>query len=101
VTEGEDKPLKYPDMFAASDLMILTKCDLLPHLIFDADLCEANARRINPSIEILRVSATTGEGLDEWIGWIRGGAAEARGRRARSAGGTACGGVSPGPGTAP
>ncbi len=49
VTEGEDKPLKYPDMFAAADLMLLNKCDLLPHLAFDADLCEANARRINPA----------------------------------------------------
>ena len=64
VTEGEDKPLKYPDMFAAADLMILNKCDLLPHLEFDADLCEANARRVNPAIQVLRVSATKGEGLD-------------------------------------
>ncbi|SON53950.1 Hydrogenase isoenzymes nickel incorporation protein HypB [Hartmannibacter diazotrophicus] len=70
VTEGEDKPLKYPDMFAASDLMILNKTDLLPHLDFDVAACEANARRINPSIDILHVSAKTGEGLDDWIGWI-------------------------------
>ena len=83
VTEGEDKPLKYPDMFAAADLMILNKCDLLPYLTFDAALCEANARRVNPSIEILRVSATKGEGLEAWLDWIREGAGEARSRRVR------------------
>ncbi len=82
VTEGEDKPLKYPDMFAAADLMILNKCDLLPHLAFDAALVEANARRVNPAIEILRLSATTGEGMDAWLAWIRGGAAESHRRRA-------------------
>jgi len=61
VTEGEDKPLKYPDMFAAADLMLLNKCDLLPYLQFDADLAEANARRVNPKLTVLRVSATSGE----------------------------------------
>jgi hydrogenase nickel incorporation protein HypB len=81
VTEGEDKPLKYPDMFAAADLLILNKCDLLPHLAFDVALVEANARRINPAIEILRLSATTGAGLEAWLQWIRGGSAEARRRR--------------------
>ncbi|MBL0141084.1 MAG: hydrogenase nickel incorporation protein HypB [Betaproteobacteria bacterium] len=93
VTEGEDKPLKYPDMFAAADLMLLNKCDLLPHLEFDADLCEANARRINPSIQVLRVSATKGDGLDAWIEWVRGGAREARARRQRSAASAGCGGA--------
>jgi hydrogenase nickel incorporation protein HypB len=93
VTEGEDKPLKYPDMFAAADLMLLNKCDLLPHLDFDADLCEANARRINPSIRIVRISATKGEGIDAWINWIRGGAKEARGRRSRAVTGVGCGAV--------
>jgi hydrogenase nickel incorporation protein HypB len=93
VTEGEDKPLKYPDMFAAADLMLLNKCDLLPHLSFDADLCEANARRVNPSIEVLRVSATSGEGFDAWLRWVRGGAREARARRVRSAAPTGCGGA--------
>ena len=78
VTEGEDKPLKYPDMFAASDLMILTKCDLLPHLDFDLAQCIAYARRINPKIEVLQVSAKSGEGLEAWLGWIRAGAALAR-----------------------
>ena len=70
VTEGEDKPLKYPDMFAAADLMVLNKCDLLPHLDFDAGLCEANARRINPRIEVVRVSARTGEGMEAWLDWL-------------------------------
>ena len=70
VTEGEDKPLKYPDMFAASDLMVLNKVDLLPHLHFDVDRCLDYARRIRPGLQILRVSAQTGEGLDAWIGWI-------------------------------
>ena len=78
VTEGEDKPLKYPDMFAASSLMVLTKCDLLPHLDFDPALCEANARRINPHIKVLRVSAKTGEGLPAWLHWVEEQAAIAR-----------------------
>jgi hydrogenase nickel incorporation protein HypB len=76
VTEGEDKPLKYPDMFAAADLMVLNKCDLLPHLDFDADLCEANARRVNPGIRVLRLSARSGEGMDSWIAWLLEGAAQ-------------------------
>jgi len=91
VTEGEDKPLKYPDMFAAADLMILNKCDLLPHLEFDAGLCEANARRVNPSIQVLRVSATKGDGLDAWLDWVKGAARVARSRRIRGAVGTGCG----------
>jgi hydrogenase nickel incorporation protein HypB len=70
VTEGEDKPLKYPDMFAAADLMLLNKVDLLPHLRFDVERCLGYARRVNPSIEILRVSAQSGEGLEAWIRWI-------------------------------
>ena len=70
VTEGEDKPLKYPDMFAAADVMLLNKCDLLPHLDFDADLAEANARRVNPDLTIFRISATRGEGMAAWLDWI-------------------------------
>jgi hydrogenase nickel incorporation protein HypB len=81
VTEGEDKPLKYPDMFHAASLMLLNKVDLLPHLSFDVERCIANARRINPGIEILRVSATTGQGMDGWIEWIDRGARAARERR--------------------
>lgn len=71
VTEGEDKPLKYPNMFAAASLMLVSKVDLLPHLDFDVDALVANAKRINPSISVLKVSATSGEGVDRWIGWVR------------------------------
>jgi hydrogenase nickel incorporation protein HypB len=73
VTEGEDKPLKYPDMFRAADLMLLSKCDLLPHLDFDADLAVAHARRVNPDIQVIRVSAGSGAGMSEWLEWIRAG----------------------------
>jgi hydrogenase nickel incorporation protein HypB len=77
VTEGEDKPLKYPDMFRAADLMLLSKCDLLPHLEFDADLAMKNARRVNPDIRVIRISATSGEGLAEWLEWVKAGCCEA------------------------
>ncbi len=70
VTEGEDKPLKYPDMFAAARLMVLNKVDLLPYVAFDVDRCIAHARRVNPAIEVLRVSATKGDGLNAWLDWI-------------------------------
>jgi len=70
VTEGEDKPLKYPHMFRAADLMILNKIDLLPHLDFDVDRCIAHARTVNPQIAILTLSAKTGEGLDDWYDWL-------------------------------
>lgn len=69
-TEGEDKPLKYPDMFAAADLMVLTKSDLLPHLDFDVQACIAAAVRVNPRIEILTLSARNGEGMAEFTAWI-------------------------------
>ncbi|MBT8454481.1 MAG: hydrogenase nickel incorporation protein HypB [Rhodobacteraceae bacterium] len=71
VTEGEDKPLKYPDMFTASRLAILNKIDLAPYCDVDLDAYEANLRRVNPGIEILRVSARTGEGMDDWVAWLR------------------------------
>jgi len=71
VTEGEDKPLKYPDMFAAADLMIVNKIDLLPYLEFDVERCVGYARRVNPRIEPLRLSAATGEGCDQWLAWLR------------------------------
>ena len=70
VTEGEDKPLKYPDMFAAAQLMILNKIDLLPHLSFDVERCKDYARRVNPGITILELSATTGEGMQAWLDWL-------------------------------
>jgi hydrogenase nickel incorporation protein HypB len=71
VTEGEDKPLKYPDMFAAARLMVLTKTDLLPHLDFDLPRCIDFARRVNPAIEVLLVSARTGVGMDAWLDWLQ------------------------------
>lgn len=71
VTEGEDKPLKYPDMFAASRLAILNKTDLAPHCDADLAAYEANLRRINPKIDILRVSARSGEGMAQWVDWLR------------------------------
>lgn len=71
VTEGEDKPIKYPDMFHASDLMILNKTDLLPHLDFDMNRCIEYARRVNPGIRVLQLSAKSGEGMHSWYRWIR------------------------------
>lgn len=71
VTEGEDKPLKYPSIFFKSALMVLNKIDLLPYVRFKADLARENARRVHPGMEILDVSCETGEGLDAWVEWIR------------------------------
>jgi len=84
VTEGEDKPLKYPDMFRAADVLLLNKCDLLPYLQFDADLAEANALRVNPKLTIFRVSATSGDGLAAWLSWIEAGLEMQRGKRAET-----------------
>jgi len=71
VTEGEDKPLKYPDMFHAADLMILNKIDLLPYLDFDLEQCIKYAKQVNPRIKIIQLSAKTGEGMESWIQWIK------------------------------
>ena len=70
VTEGDDKPLKYPDAFAAASTMVLSKIDLLPHLDFDVERCISHARAINPDIAVLKVSARTGEGMADWIDWL-------------------------------
>jgi hydrogenase nickel incorporation protein HypB len=70
VTEGDDKPLKYPHMFRASTLMLLNKIDLLAHVDFDVDAAIANAKQVNPEITVLCVSARTGEGLPAWYAWI-------------------------------
>ena len=70
VTEGEDKPLKYPATFHHADVMVLNKIDLLPYVPFSAEVAEENARRVQPGIEIIQVSCTTGEGLDRWRAWI-------------------------------
>ena len=71
VTEGEDKPLKYPDMFAAASLMLINKADLLPHVDFDVEKSIAHARRVNPGIKALIVSARTGEGMEAWYQWLK------------------------------
>ena len=78
VTEGEDKPLKYPDMFAAADLMLLNKVDLLPYLHFDVERAIGYALRVNPRLQVIRTSATSGEGLDEWLAWLEAHLADAR-----------------------
>jgi hydrogenase nickel incorporation protein HypB len=70
VTEGEDKPIKYPDMFAVADLLIVSKIDLLPHVDFDVGQAVEYARSVNPDIEVLKLSAKTGEGLQDWKKWI-------------------------------
>jgi len=70
VTEGEDKPIKYPHIFRASDIMILTKIDLLPYVQFDVQKCMEYAKQVNPKIQIFQVSATTGLGLDNWYKWL-------------------------------
>ena len=71
VTEGDDKPLKYPDMFAAATVLIATKTDLLPHVPASLDRLFANARRVNPALDCIAVSAVSGEGLDDWYTWIQ------------------------------
>jgi len=71
VTEGEDKPLKYPLMFRESSLCILSKIDLLPHLDFSLDQAIDNARQINPQLEFISLSCKTGEGMDQWMQWLQ------------------------------
>jgi len=71
VTEGEDKPLKYPKMFENATRVVMTKTDLLPYVPFDIDRAVANALAVNPKLEIIRGSGLTGEGLDEWFGYLR------------------------------
>jgi len=70
VTEGEDKPLKYPDMFRAAGLVLVTKVDLLPHLDFDIGALVANIRRVNSAADVLRVSSRTGDGMGAWYAWL-------------------------------
>lgn len=82
VTEGEDKPLKYPDMFAAAEVMLLNKVDLLPYLNFNVPLCIEYARRVNPYIRVILTSAVSGEGMDEWREWIAAGMKQAAEQKA-------------------
>ncbi|HUB02687.1 MAG TPA: hydrogenase nickel incorporation protein HypB [Terriglobales bacterium] len=70
VTEGEDKPLKYPSIFFKSELMVLTKTDLLPYVPFKAEAAIANARRVHPGMEVVKVSCMAGDGLREWMTWL-------------------------------
>jgi hydrogenase nickel incorporation protein HypB len=78
VTEGEDKPLKYPQMFQAADLLLINKIDLLPYLRFDLEQCKAFARRVNPRMRILELSCQSGEGMQAWYDWL---AAGVRGKK--------------------
>ena len=71
VTEGEDKPLKYPDMFKAADVLLLTKIDLLPHLRFNIEQCKDFARQVNPHVRIFELSCQSGNGLSLWYDWLR------------------------------
>ena len=71
VTEGEEKPLKYPVMFRACDVVVINKIDLLPYLDFDLGLFLANVRAVNPMARLIEVSARTGDGMEEWYGWLR------------------------------
>jgi hydrogenase nickel incorporation protein HypB len=71
VTEGEDKPLKYPHLFHAAGLLLINKIDLLPHLRFDLKACRSFALQVNPAVRIIEVSALTGEGMGEWYRWLQ------------------------------
>lgn len=71
VTEGDDKPLKYPDMFHTSTLCIINKTDLLPYVPFDINKAKENAKKVNPKLEIIEVSCTSGEGLQQWYDWLK------------------------------
>ena len=78
VTEGEEKPLKYPVMFRAVDIVVMNKVDLLPYLDFDLDLFLGNLHDVNPKATVIQASARTGAGVDEWCAWLRGAIAESR-----------------------
>ena len=71
VPEGDDKPLKYPLMFTKSDVLLISKTDTISVFDFDFDKCEERARKLNPDIEIFRVSAKTGDGMDAWEAWLK------------------------------
>lgn len=71
VTEGDDKPLKYPDMFSSADICIINKIDLLPYVKFDMDAVKANAKKTNPNLEIIELSCTSGEGMETWYQWLK------------------------------
>ena len=87
VTEGDDKPLKYPDMFRAADLLLINKVDLLPYVEFDVDAAILRARQIRPDLPVLCVSATSGEGFGSWLAWVEQGCAAAQATRDADAAG--------------
>ncbi len=78
VTEGEDKPMKYPAMFRAAELVLINKSDLLPYLRFDLEKCKAIARQVNPRLRIIEMSCLTGEGMEEWYEWLAAGIGKKR-----------------------
>ena len=82
VTEGEDKPLKYPQIFQAAEILIINKLDLLPYLRFDLEQCKAFARQVNPQVRIFELSSQSGAGLDDWYNWLRSAVRERRGAAA-------------------
>lgn len=71
VTEGEDKPVKYPNMFAESEVCVINKTDLLPHVDFDVEKCKEYARQVNPNLTFFELSCRTGDGLDAWLEWVK------------------------------
>ena len=71
VTEGDDKPLKYPDMFSSANICVINKIDLLPYVKFDMDTVKANAKKTNPNLEIIELSCTSGEGMETWYNWLK------------------------------
>lgn len=71
VTEGDDKPLKYPDMFSSATICVINKIDLLPYVKFDMDAVKANAKKTNPNLEIIELSCTSGEGMETWYQWLK------------------------------
>ncbi|MCM2341894.1 hydrogenase nickel incorporation protein HypB [Rhodoferax sp.] len=87
VTEGEDKPIKYPDMFRAASLMLLNKIDLLPYLTYDVDAAIGYARRVNPGIQVIQLSATSGAGMAEWLAFLRDGMARDQAARQQTVAG--------------
>jgi hydrogenase nickel incorporation protein HypB len=71
VTEGDDKPLKYPDMYSSANICVINKIDLLPYVKFDMDAVKANAKKTNPNLEIIELSCTSGEGMETWYNWLK------------------------------
>jgi hydrogenase nickel incorporation protein HypB len=71
VTEGDDKPLKYPDMFSSANICVINKIDLLPYVKFNMDAVKANAKKTNPNLEIIELSCTSGEGMETWYNWLK------------------------------